>query len=233
MSREPLGRRRRAAGRLRHGPQRPCTRCAECPSSVPGRAGRPRGRSGSGKTTLLNHDRRPGPARRGPCARRRARGDRAGDEASCSRCAATWWVRVPVVRAHPGAVARPRTSACPCGCATPPPGAGRAGRACCSTSSACEQHADQRPDELSGGQQQRVAIARALANRPACSSPTSRPGNSTPRPAARSWQLLRAVVRSEGVTALVATHDPNLITLADRVLELTDGTLHEPTLQKT
>ncbi|WP_411103306.1 hypothetical protein [Streptomyces sp. cmx-4-9] len=36
-------------------------------------------------------------------------------------------------------------------------------------------------------------------------------------------RLLRAVVRSEGVTALVATHDPALIELADRVVELRDG----------
>ena len=41
----------------------------------------------------------------------------------------------------------------------------------------------QRPGELSGGQQQRVAIARALAGSPVCSSPTSRPASSTPRPA--------------------------------------------------
>jgi putative ABC transport system ATP-binding protein len=36
-------------------------------------------------------------------------------------------------------------------------------------------------------------------------------------------RLLRAVVQSEGVTALVATHDPNLIDIADSVLELEDG----------
>ncbi len=36
-------------------------------------------------------------------------------------------------------------------------------------------------------------------------------------------RLLRAVVQSEGVTALVATHDPNLIEIADSVLELEDG----------
>ena len=36
-------------------------------------------------------------------------------------------------------------------------------------------------------------------------------------------RLLRTVVRSEGVTALVATHDPNLIDIADSVLELEDG----------
>ncbi|MDP9483299.1 MAG: ABC transporter ATP-binding protein, partial [Chloroflexota bacterium] len=35
--------------------------------------------------------------------------------------------------------------------------------------------------------------------------------------------LLRAVVRSEGVTAVIATHDPTLIDLADRVVEIRDG----------
>ncbi len=40
-------------------------------------------------------------------------------------------------------------------------------------------------------------------------------------------ELLRAVVRSEGVTALVATHDAQLLGLADRVLELRDGHIVE------
>jgi putative ABC transport system ATP-binding protein len=86
-------------------------------------------------------------------------------------------------------------------------------------------HADQRPYELSGGQQQRVAIARALANRPQlliADEPTGQLDSDT---AKSIMQLIRAVVRSEGVTALVATHDPELISLADRVLELHDGAL--------
>ena len=43
-------------------------------------------------------------------------------------------------------------------------------------------------------------------------------------------RLLRAVVQSEGVTALVATHDPDLIGIADSVLELEDGKIkgHQP-----
>jgi putative ABC transport system ATP-binding protein len=40
-------------------------------------------------------------------------------------------------------------------------------------------------------------------------------------------RLLRAVVRSEGVTALVATHDPALIDIADSVLHLADGQITE------
>jgi putative ABC transport system ATP-binding protein len=38
-------------------------------------------------------------------------------------------------------------------------------------------------------------------------------------------ELIHATVRSEGVTAVVATHDPGLIGLADRVVELRDGRL--------
>jgi putative ABC transport system ATP-binding protein len=84
-------------------------------------------------------------------------------------------------------------------------------------------HARQRPGELSGGQQQRVAIARALAARPAlllADEPTGQLDTETGR---QIMRLLRTVVRSEGVTALVATHDPVLIGLADSVLELEDG----------
>ncbi len=39
--------------------------------------------------------------------------------------------------------------------------------------------------------------------------------------------LLRDVVRTEGVTAIVATHDPVMLDVADRVLELRDGELLE------
>ncbi len=74
-----------------------------------------------------------------------------------------------------------------------------------------------------GGQQQRVAIARALANEPdliIADEPTGQLDSETGR---SIMELLRAVVRSEGVTVLVATHDPNLMELADRVVELRDG----------
>ncbi|GLZ02782.1 hypothetical protein Acsp03_02490 [Actinomadura sp. NBRC 104412] len=89
------------------------------------------------------------------------------------------------------------------------------------------EHAEQRPYELSGGQRQRVAIARALANRPRvllADEPTGRLDSET---AATIMPLLRAVVRSENVTALVATHDRVLLGAADRVLNLRDGTIAE------
>jgi putative ABC transport system ATP-binding protein len=88
-------------------------------------------------------------------------------------------------------------------------------------------HAAQRPGELSGGQQQRVAIARALANEPALLLADEPTGQLDAETGLAVMELLRAVVRSEGVTALVATHDAQLLGLADRVLELGDGTLTE------
>jgi putative ABC transport system ATP-binding protein len=84
-------------------------------------------------------------------------------------------------------------------------------------------HANQRPNELSGGQQQRVAIARALAGNPElliADEPTGQLDSETGR---QIMRLLRTVVRAEGVTALVATHDPALIDLADGVLSIEDG----------
>ena len=82
-----------------------------------------------------------------------------------------------------------------------------------------------RPHELSGGEQQRVAIARALANRPRlllADEPTGQLDSETGR---KIMALLRPVVRAEGVTAVVATHDPMMLDVADRVVELRDGRL--------
>jgi putative ABC transport system ATP-binding protein len=86
-------------------------------------------------------------------------------------------------------------------------------------------HAVHRPDELSGGQQQRVAIARALAGRPGlliADEPTSQLDLETGR---QIMELLLNVVRSEGITALVATHDDALVDLADKVVVLEDGSV--------
>ncbi|MEU5715934.1 ABC transporter ATP-binding protein [Streptomyces sp. NPDC020403] len=88
-------------------------------------------------------------------------------------------------------------------------------------------HARQRPGELSGGQQQRVAIARALANRPALLIADEPTGQLDAETGLAVMELLRAVVRGEGVTVLVATHDPQLLGFADRVLELSDGHIVE------
>jgi putative ABC transport system ATP-binding protein len=82
-----------------------------------------------------------------------------------------------------------------------------------------------RPHELSGGEQQRVAVARALAKRPKvllADEPTGQLDSETGR---SIMEVLKAVARSEGVTTIVATHDPMMLKVADRVLELRNGLL--------
>jgi putative ABC transport system ATP-binding protein len=85
--------------------------------------------------------------------------------------------------------------------------------------------AGHRPNELSGGEQQRVAIARALANRPRlllADEPTGQLDSQTGR---EIIELLAGLVRDEGIAAVIATHDPALVAVADRVFQLDDGCL--------
>ncbi|MFF5077401.1 ABC transporter ATP-binding protein [Actinoplanes sp. NPDC000266] len=84
-------------------------------------------------------------------------------------------------------------------------------------------HAKQRPGELSGGQQQRVAIARALAASPRLLIADEPTGQLDAETGLSVMALLRGVVESEGVTALVSTHDPVMMELADRVVRIADG----------
>jgi putative ABC transport system ATP-binding protein len=84
-------------------------------------------------------------------------------------------------------------------------------------------HSLQRPEELSGGQQQRVAIARALAGSPRLLIADEPTGQLDAETGLAVMALLRGIVESEGVTAVVATHDPLLVSLADRVLTIADG----------
>lgn len=88
-------------------------------------------------------------------------------------------------------------------------------------------HAQQRPDELSGGQQQRVAIARALASSPRLLVADEPTGQLDSETGLAVMALIRGVVEAEGMTAVVSTHDPVMIALADRALHLVDGRVVE------
>jgi putative ABC transport system ATP-binding protein len=81
-----------------------------------------------------------------------------------------------------------------------------------------EEHGWQRPAELSGGHQQRVAVARALVGSPQLLIADEPTGQLDLENGQQIMRLLQTVVQSEGVTALVATHDAALVDLADRVL---------------
>ena len=79
------------------------------------------------------------------------------------------------------------------------------------------------PSQLSGGEQQRVAFAAALAIRPRILLADEPTGELDERTARELLAILRDLVRSEGATALVVTHDTLVEALADRVLHLHDG----------
>ncbi len=85
------------------------------------------------------------------------------------------------------------------------------------------ERSSHRPHELSGGEQQRVALARALANGPQLLLADEPTGQLDSRTGRSIMNLILALVRSEGVTAIVATHDPALIDIADRVVDILDG----------
>jgi putative ABC transport system ATP-binding protein len=85
--------------------------------------------------------------------------------------------------------------------------------------------AEQRPGELSGGQQQRVAIARALANSPRLLIADEPTGQLDALNGEAIMALLQSVVRAEGMTAIISTHDLALQAMADQTVRLADGRL--------
>lgn len=83
--------------------------------------------------------------------------------------------------------------------------------------------AKHRPQEMSGGQQQRVAIARALVNRPGlvlADEPTGELDSTTGRAIV---QLFQTVVKEEGVTVIIASHDPTVEEMAEYTYRMADG----------
>jgi len=84
-----------------------------------------------------------------------------------------------------------------------------------------------RPGELSGGEQQRVAIARAIAHEPAllfADEPTAELDTHT---GLQVIGMVRGLVREQGVTVVMSSHDPYIIELADHVVQLEDGRVVE------
>ncbi len=84
-----------------------------------------------------------------------------------------------------------------------------------------------RSGQLSGGEQQRVAIARALANNPALLLADEPTGNLDPQTSESVFEMLLSMVRETGLSALIATHNPDLARRMDRQVSVMDGYLIE------
>ena len=88
-----------------------------------------------------------------------------------------------------------------------------------------EDHVAKVPHDLSGGQKQRVAIARALAANPRlllADEPTAALDSRTGREVV---ELLRRLAREQSCAVLMVTHDPRIVDVADRLLQMEDGRL--------
>lgn len=92
-----------------------------------------------------------------------------------------------------------------------------------------EKRMKHRPAELSGGEQQRVAIARAISHRPKVLFADEPTAELDSHMGLVVVKLLKDLIRHEGVTVVMTTHDPNMFELADDVYTLENGVVTEET----
>ena len=89
---------------------------------------------------------------------------------------------------------------------------------------------DNFPAQLSGGEQQRVAIARAVAKNPKlllCDEPTGALDYHTGK---QVLKILQDMVRKEGATVVIVTHNQALAPIADRVIHMHDAKIRDVVL---
>jgi putative ABC transport system ATP-binding protein len=81
------------------------------------------------------------------------------------------------------------------------------------------------PGELSGGEQQRVAIARAVAGKPEVLFADEPTGALDTATGIKVVNLFKMLVSTFGISVVMTTHDPGIMTMGDEVYEMSDGVL--------
>lgn len=86
-----------------------------------------------------------------------------------------------------------------------------------------EKYWKHRPNQMSGGQQQRVGVARALVVNPEIIFADEPTGNLDSNTSQEIMTLMQDVVRKQGKTLIMVTHDNYLASFADRIIRIKDG----------
>jgi len=83
------------------------------------------------------------------------------------------------------------------------------------------------PSQLSGGEEQRVAIARSFINNPKILFADEPTGNLDAKNGELVMNMLTSLNKENNSTLIIVTHDPKVASLADRILEMENGSLKE------
>ena len=83
------------------------------------------------------------------------------------------------------------------------------------------------PNQLSGGQQQRVAIGRALITKPSIILADEPTGNLDSKNSSDVISLLKVTAEKYNQTIIMITHNTNIASTADRILQVSDGMLKD------
>ncbi|HPC98210.1 MAG TPA: ABC transporter ATP-binding protein [Bacteroidales bacterium] len=92
--------------------------------------------------------------------------------------------------------------------------------------------ANHKPSELSGGEQQRVAVARALVNNPSVILADEPSGNLDTENKTGLHRLFFSLRDTFGHTFIIVTHDRQLASLSDRIIQLKDGLIVDGSQEK-
>jgi putative ABC transport system ATP-binding protein len=83
------------------------------------------------------------------------------------------------------------------------------------------------PSELSGGERQRVGIARAIVKKPSLLLADEPTGNLDSKMGLEIVELIRQINRQQGTTVIQVTHDPEVASMSDIIIQMRDGKIQE------